>query len=138
MIRCRGAAFWSIVENFPERAKISHKLKKNTDMFNDTLAAMVYMGDSEVGRENRHGIAEDQVITSVEDPLLAFREIIQAEETSALVSVFFIYVGRAALDPSRIVLEPDRKSFAKNFPFLDTLECFASFPKILPGLLLFR
>ena len=44
------------------------------------------MGDGEVRRENRHGIAKDQVIASVEDPFLDFREMIQAEETSPLVS----------------------------------------------------
>jgi hypothetical protein len=43
------------------------------------------MGDGEVRRENRHGIAEDQVFASVEDPFLVFRKMIQAEETWPLV-----------------------------------------------------
>jgi hypothetical protein len=43
------------------------------------------MGDGEVRGENRHGIAEDKVFTSVEDSFLAFREMIQAKETSPFV-----------------------------------------------------
>jgi hypothetical protein len=81
-------------------------------MFSNDLEAMVQMGDGEVRRENRHGIAEDQVIASEEDPFLTFREMIQAEETSPLVYIFFAHIGQAALDPSGIVLKSDRKSFA--------------------------
>ncbi len=68
------------------------------------------MGDGEVRRENRHGIAEDQVFASVEDPFLAFREMIQAEETSPLLCIFFCHAGHTALDSSGIVLEADGKS----------------------------
>jgi hypothetical protein len=63
------------------------------------------MGDGEVRRENRHGIAENQVVVSVEDSLLAFRKAVQAEETSPLVSIFSSYVGQAALDSPGILLE---------------------------------
>jgi hypothetical protein len=71
------------------------------------------MGDGEVRRENRHGIAEDQIIASKEDSFLTFREMIQAEETSPLVYIFFAYISQAALDPSGIVLKSDGKSFAR-------------------------
>jgi hypothetical protein len=46
---------------------------------------MVHMGDGEVGRKNRHGIAENQIVVSIEDSPLAFREMFQAEETSPFV-----------------------------------------------------
>jgi hypothetical protein len=39
------------------------------------------MRNGEVRREDRHGIAEDQVLTSIENSLLSFWEMIQAEET---------------------------------------------------------
>jgi hypothetical protein len=36
------------------------------------------MGNREVRRENRHGIAKDQELASIEDSLLSFRKMIQA------------------------------------------------------------
>jgi hypothetical protein len=67
------------------------------------------VGDGEVRRENRHGIAEDQVIVSIEDPFLAFRKMIQAEETMPLPSIFFCHIGRTALDSTGVVLEAGGK-----------------------------
>ena len=96
------------------------------------------MGDGEVRRENRHGIAEDQVFASVEDPFLVFRKMIQAEETWLLVYHFFTHVGEAALDSSGIVLEADRKSPTGDIPLFDVLKQFVAFPKIEPRLFLFR
>jgi hypothetical protein len=92
------------------------------------------MGDGEVRRENRHGIAENQIVASVEDPFLAFREMIQAEETSLLVCIPFANVGQTALDSSRIVLEADGKSPAEDIPLPNVLKGFAAFPKIQPCL----
>ena len=83
-------------------------------MFSNGLAAMVHMGNGEVGSKYRHGIAEDQVFVSIEDPFLIFREVIQAEETSPFICVLLGDVGRAALDSSGIVLEADGKSPAGN------------------------
>jgi hypothetical protein len=54
----------------------------------DRLRAMIHMRYREVGREDRHGIAEDQVFPSIENPLLAFRELIQTEEASPPGLVF--------------------------------------------------
>ena len=96
------------------------------------------MRDGEVRRENRHGIAEDQETVSAEDPLLVAREMSQAEETGSLLCVLFGHSRRAALDPSGIVLEADRKSPAGQIPFPDLLERFIAFAKILPGLSLLR
>jgi hypothetical protein len=90
------------------------------------------MGDGEVRRENRHGIAENQIVASVEDPFLAFREMIQAEETLPLVYISFANVGQAAFDSSPIVLEADGKSPAEDIPLPDVLKGFVAFPKIQP------
>jgi hypothetical protein len=62
-------------------------------MLSDSLTAMAYMGDGEVRRKNRHGIAKDQEIASVENPFLPLREMIQTEETLQVLSIFFTYVG---------------------------------------------
>ena len=79
--RCGGATFRAIVKDCPAITKISHELKEGLDRFSDGLESMVYMGNGEVGREDRHGITKDQIFASVEDPFLAFREVIQTEET---------------------------------------------------------
>jgi hypothetical protein len=79
--RCGGATFRAIVKDCPAITKISHELKEGLDRFNDGLGAMVQMRDGEVRREDRHGITKDQVFASVEDSFLAFRELIQTEET---------------------------------------------------------
>jgi len=80
------------------------------------------MGDGEVRRENRHGIAEDQVVASKEDSFLTFREMIQAEETSPLVYIFFAYIGQAALDSPGILLEAYGKPSARDIPLPDALK----------------
>jgi hypothetical protein len=94
------------------------------------------MGDGEVRRENRHGIAEDQVFVSVEDSFLVFREMIQTEKTSPPGCIFFCHTGQAALDSSGIVLEADGKSPAGEIPLSDVLKQFVTFPKIQPRLFL--
>jgi hypothetical protein len=71
------------------------------------LKAMVYVGDSEVRREDRHGIAEDQVIASVEDPSLAFREMTQAKETLPVLFIYFAYFSCTTFDSAGIMLEAD-------------------------------
>jgi hypothetical protein len=108
----RSAAFWSIVEDRPAGTQISHELGKGIDVFTDGLAAMVQMGDSKVRGENRHGIAEDQVVTTVEDSFLAFGKMIPAKKTWPLVSITSVYDGRTALQPSGVVLEADGKPAA--------------------------
>jgi hypothetical protein len=138
VVRCGSAAFGSIVEDHPAGTKFSQELEKGFDMFSDGLAAMLQMGDGEVGRENRHGIAKNQVFAPVEEPFLPFREMIQAEETSSIVCIFFAHAGQAALDSSRIVLEADGKSSAGDIPFPDLPERFVAFPKVQPRLFLVR
>jgi hypothetical protein len=54
----------------------------------DRLRAMVHMRHGEMGREDGHGIAEDEVFASIENPLLTFGELVQAEEASPLVLGF--------------------------------------------------
>ena len=71
------------------------------------------MGDGEVRREDRHGIAEDQVVGSAENSFLALRQTIETEETSSVFCISFAHAGCAALDSSGIVLEADRKSVAE-------------------------
>ena len=110
VIRCGGATSWPVVENRPVGAKITHEPEKEIDMFRDGLEPMVQMGDDEVRREYRHGVAKDQIFVSVEDPLLAFGQTIQAEETLSLVCFFFAHVGQTTLDSSGIELEADGKS----------------------------
>jgi len=95
------------------------------------------MGNGEVRRENGHGIAEDQVFASVEDPFLAFREMLYAKETWPLVYVFSGHIGRTALDSSGIVLKSDGKSPAGDIPLLDIVKSSTAFPEILPGFFLF-
>ena len=82
------------------------------------------------------GIAENQVFASVEKPFLAFREMIQAEETAPLVCIFVAHVGEGVLDSSRIVLEADGKSSAGDIPLPDIPERFAALPEIRPRLFL--
>jgi len=81
-------------------------------MFSNGLEAVVQMRNSEVRRENRHGIAENQVLTSVKDAFLFLGKMVQTEETRALVCVFLANVSQAALDPPGVVLETDGKTFA--------------------------
>jgi hypothetical protein len=136
VLRCGSAAFGSIVENRPPGTKFGQELEKGTDMFRDGLAAMLYMGDGKVRRENRHGVAEDQVLASVEEPFLVSREMIQAEETSPLVCTLAVHGCQAALDSSRIVLEADGKFPAGDIPLPDIPERIAALPKIQPRLFL--
>jgi len=110
MIWCRGAAFRPIIKDRPAGTKIGQELKEGLDRFINGLKAMVYMGDGEVRRKNRHRIAKDQVIAPVEDPSLSFGEMIHAKETLPLPYIFFTQNGRAAFDSVGIVLEADRES----------------------------
>jgi hypothetical protein len=107
-------------------------------MFSTGLIAVVYMGDSEVGREYRHRIAEDQVIFPIEDSFLVFGKMIQAEKTWLLVSLLPAHFSRAALDPFWIVLEANREPLAGDIPHPDILQRFVTFPEIEPFLFLFR
>ena len=122
MIRCRSTASGSVVEDCPAGTEIRHELEKGIDMLNYGLTSMVQMGDSEVRGEDRHGIAKDQVVVSVEDSPLAFGEAIQAEEASPFVYIFSPYVGQAAPDSSRILLKAYRKSSALDIPLLDVFK----------------
>jgi len=113
MIGCGGAAPGSIVEDHPAGTKIIHKLEKGVDIFSDLLVAMIQMGNSELERENRHGIAENQVTVSIEDSFLTFREMIQTEETRSLLSISFDPNSHTTCDPFGIVLQADGKSSAR-------------------------
>lgn len=136
VVRGGGAAFRSVVKDCPMGTKITHELEKGIDMVSDGLGMVVYMGDGEVTRENGHWITEDQVFPAIEDPLLGFREVIEAEETWPFEYVFFLYVSQGALDSSRIVLDADGKSIAGDFPHPDVLQRFTALPKIRPCLFL--
>jgi hypothetical protein len=84
------------------------------------------MRNGEVRRENGHGVAEDQVVASVKNSFLAFRELIQTEETSPFSSVFRIHHGRTALDSSGIELEADGKSPVGEITLPDILQRFVT------------
>ena len=117
VVRSRGPASRAIVEDHPPRPKIGHEPEKCLDVSSDGLAAMVHMGNSEVGSKYRRGIAEDQEFISIKDALLFFRETIQAEETPLYVCILLADIGCAALDSPGIVLNTDGKPFAGDAPF---------------------
>jgi hypothetical protein len=77
------------------------------------------MGDGEVGWENRHGIAENQVISSVKDSFLVFRKMIQTEKTLPLLRNVLAHLGCTALDPHGIILKANGKSFTRNISLFD-------------------
>ena len=110
VVRRGGAAFRPIIKDHPVGTKISQELKEGLDMVVNGLKAMVYVGDGEVRRKDRHGIAEDQVIALVEDPFLNFWEMILAEETLPLPCLLFAYFGCTTVDSARIILKADGKS----------------------------
>jgi hypothetical protein len=90
------------------------------------------VGDGEVGRENRHGIAKNEVITPIENSFLAFREMIRAEETFPFVPASLTDPGQAAFDSSGVMLEAHGKSSAVQIALPDLLKRFVAFPKIEP------
>jgi hypothetical protein len=138
MVRGGSSAFGPIVENRPAGTQFGHELEKGFDVFSDGLAAMLCMGNGEVGRKNRPGVTEDQVCAPIEEPFLCIGEMIRAEETSPLVRILAAHGCQAALDSSRIILEADGKSPAGDIPLPDIPERFAALPEIQPGLFLLR
>ena len=119
VIRRRSATFWPVVEDCPAGTQISHEPGKGIDVFTDGLAAMVQMGDGEMRKEDRHGIAEDQVLALIKNSFLGFGKMIQAEKTWPLVSITFVNDGRTALHPSGVVLEANGKPPAGKSSLLD-------------------
>jgi hypothetical protein len=138
MLRSGGAASRSVIEERPGGAEVSYQLEEGVDMLTNGLAAMVQMGDGQVRRENRHGIAEDKVITSVKDPFLTLREMIDTQETRSIPDSCFVHVGCTALHPPGIVLESDRESGAVQIPLPAALQALVTFTKFLPGISLLR
>ena len=65
VIGCRGAASWAVIKNRPVRTEIGCELEEGIDLPPDSLGMVVETGYGEVKRENRHGIAEDQVFVPV-------------------------------------------------------------------------
>jgi len=96
------------------------------------------MGKGEVRRKNRPGVAENQVFAPVENPFLYFREVIDAQKASPLVSDFYTDVGQAVLDSSGVVLEANGKSSAGEGALPDVFQRLTAFPEIEPCLLLLR
>ncbi len=82
VIRRRGPASGSVVEKGPAPAEVGDELKENIKMSGNGLIAMFNMGDGEVRWEDRHRIAEDQIIATVMDPFLILGKMIQTKETS--------------------------------------------------------
>jgi hypothetical protein len=78
-------------------------------MLLDGLRTVVQVGDSEVRRENRHGIAENQVPTSIEDSLLSFWEMIQTEETRLAVFIVQGRTRRTTFESFAIMLDADQE-----------------------------
>jgi len=122
VVRSRGTAPRTIVEELPPRPEIGREPEKCLDVSSDGLAAMVHMGNSEVTRQYRCWIAEDQEFISIEDPFLLFRETIQAKETVPVFHNLLADVRGTALDSSNIVLKAGGKSSAENLPFPASLK----------------
>ncbi len=112
VVGCRGATFRPIIKGRPTSTEVSHELEVDPDVFINGLKAVVYMGDGEVRRKNRHRIAEYQVIVTVEDPFLAFREMIQAKETLSSPFIDIPYFGCTTFYSAGIILKADWESFA--------------------------
>jgi len=122
VIRNGGPASRTVVEDHPPLPEIGREPEKCLDVSSDGLAAMVHMGNGEVGCEYWRGIAENQKFISIKDPLLFFRETIQAEETPLSVCILLADIGCAALDSPGIVLNANGKSSAENLPFPASLK----------------
>jgi hypothetical protein len=122
VIRSGGPASRTVVEDHPPLPEIGREPEKCLDVSSDGLAAMVHMGNGEVGGQYRCGIAEDQKFISIKDPLLFFRETIQAEETPLFVCILLADIGGAALDSSGIVLNADGKSPARHLTLSAAVE----------------
>jgi hypothetical protein len=112
VIRRRSAASRPIVKDGPSGAEIGHELQERVHVLRYRLWKMIYVGDGEVGRENRRWVAEDQIVASVEYPFLAFGKMIQTEEARPLACILLADCGQGAPHSSSVVLEEDGKPVA--------------------------
>jgi hypothetical protein len=119
VIRSGGAAFRAIVENCPAWAQIGQEQEKGIHMGIDPLRPMIHMGHGEMGREDGHGVAEDQVFASIANPLLTLGEMIEAQEASPLTLAFRTHIRGRALEPSGVVLETNGKPATIYVPLPD-------------------
>lgn len=99
---------------------------------------MGYIGDGEVGMKNGHGIAEDEVFVSVENPFLTVRQVIEAKKTWTIGWGLSAHGGKGAPDPSRVVLEENGKTIAAKTSHPDLFQRLVTVPKFAPRLTLFR
>jgi hypothetical protein len=136
VVRGGSAALGSVVKDRPAGTEIGEESQKGPDLGRDSLAAMLYMGDREMGGENRARVAENQISAPVKNPFLAFREMLWTEETPVPGIICFGDVGEGVLDSFRIVLETDGKSPAGNSPLPDIPEGVAAPPEFRPRFLL--
>ena len=122
MIRCGGAALWSVVKNGPVGTEISHEPKTDFEVTRDGLSMMFQTADRVMKGEDRCRVAEDQEPVAIENGLLAFGEILDTEETWSLPDACFINPSKAACRPSGIVLQRDRERGALDAPCTGAFE----------------
>jgi hypothetical protein len=85
-----------------------------------------------VGRENRHRVAEDQVLIPVQDPFLPLGKMVQAEKTFPPGYILFVHASHGALHPSRVALEKNREPITMERPLADAVERFVAISKKRP------
>ena len=97
---------------------------------------MTAVGDRQMTRKDRGGIAEDEVVVPVEDRLLFRREMFKTEETGTLPDGFRIELRAGADDPPRIELEFHPPAVAANLPDPGRFQGGVALGETGPGLLL--
>lgn len=138
VIGCRGAASWAVIKNRPVRTEIGCELEEGIDLPPDSLGMVVETGYGEVKRENRHGIAEDQVFVPVPNPFLLFREMIQAKKAWTIIHRLFSHIGQGALHPSGVVLNAYREFAAGDVPYHHAPQKFIALSTSRPRFFLIR
>jgi hypothetical protein len=77
---------------------------------------MFHMGNGEMRWKSRHGIAEDPVFVSIENPPLFGGQIVEAQETRTVLDILLSHGGGSACHPSRVVVEENRKTMQEHTP----------------------
>jgi hypothetical protein len=101
-------------------------------MFRNDLRTMVRASDGEVGRENGHRVAEDQVLTPVQNAFLPLWKMAEAEKTWPPVYILFVHASHSTFHSSRILLEKNGESITGERPLADAVERFIAVSKKRP------
>ena len=84
------------------------------------------------------GLPRIRYVLPVEDPFLAFREMMQAEETGPAAYILLTHSGQGALHSSGVVLKENGKPLTGDMPLAASPDRFVAFPKKRPRLFLLR